>query len=169
MKDVTELNENEKAWERILRTNAALIRAREVELARAGISLTQAGVLYFLKSAKEPLTAARLARLLHKEPHSVSGWLKRMEAQGLVKRTKNPKRKNQVLASVTAKGEKAYKRQLSRKAARNITSCLSKKELEMANVICDKLYDRAIELLRDLEPYPYGPQLEQESHLHKIV
>jgi DNA-binding MarR family transcriptional regulator len=145
------------------------MRAREVELARAGISLTEAGALYFLKSAKEPLTPAQLARLVHKEPHSVSGRLRRMEAEGLVKMTKNPKRKNQVLVSVTTKGEEAYKRQLSRKAVRNITSCLSKKELDTLNAICDKLYDRAIELLRDLEPYPYGPQLEQESHLHKIA
>jgi DNA-binding MarR family transcriptional regulator len=145
------------------------MRAREVELARTGILFNQAGVLYFIKAAGEPLTPTQLARLLHKEPHSVSGWLKRMEAEGLVKRTKNHKRKNQVLVSLTTKGEEAYKHQLSRKVVRNITSCLSKKELDTLNVICDKLYDRAIELLRDLEPYPYGPQLEQESHLHKIA
>jgi len=140
-----------------------------VELARTGILFNQAGVLYFIKAAGEPLTPTQLARLLHKEPHSVSGWLKRMEAEGLVKRTKNHKRKNQVLVSLTTKGEEAYKHQLSRKVVRNITSCLSKKELDTLNVICDKLYDRAIELLRDLEPYPYGPQLEQESYLHKIA
>lgn len=145
------------------------MRAREVELARAGISLSEAGALYFLKSAKEPLTPAQLARLVHKEPHSVSGRLRRMEAEGLVKRTKNPKRKNQVLVSLTKKGKETYKRQIDKTVTRNITSCLSKRELEMANVICDKLYDRAIEILRELEPYPYGPQLEQESHLHKIA
>ena len=146
-----------------------MMRAREVELARAGISLSEAGALYFLKSAKEPLTPAQLARLVHKEPHSVSGRLRRMEAEGLVKRTKNPKRKNQVLVSLTKKGKETYKRQIDKTVTRNITSCLSKRELEMANVICDKLYDRAIEILRELEPYPYGPQLEQESHLHKIA
>ena len=145
-----------------------MVRAREVELARAGILLTQAGVLYFIKVAGKPLTPAQLARLLHKEPHSVSGWLKRMEADGFVKRTKNPKRKNQVLVSLTKKGEETYKRQIDKTVTRNITSCLSKKELEMVNVICDKLYDRAIEILRELQPYPYGPHLEQESHLHTI-
>ena len=140
-----------------------------MELARAGILLTQAGALYFLKSAKEPLTPAQLARLVHKEPHSVSGRLRRMEAEGLVKMTKNPKRRNQVLVSLTKKGEETYKRQIDKTVTRNITSCLSKKELDILNVICDKLYDRAIEILRELQPYPYGPHLEQESHLHKIA
>ena len=159
-KEVVRLNENETAWMRLFRTYKVLERAREVELAKAGLSLAQAGVLYFLKDAKEPLTPSKLARLMYKEPHTMSGLISRMEAQGLVKKTKNLGRKNLVRVSLTKKGEEACKRQLGRTAVINITSCLSKKDLATLNALSDKLRAKGVELLRDMQPYPYRAMLE---------
>ena len=156
MKDATHLNENEKTWERLVVTYTVLERAREMELGQAGLSLPQAAVIYFLKTAKELLTPSKLSRLIYKEPHTLSGLLSRMEAQGLVKKTKDLKRKNLVRVSLTKKGEESFKRQVNVRTVRNVTSCLSSKELASLNGFLDKLYTKGIGLLREMQPYPYG-------------
>lgn len=159
-RELVKLNENETAWMRLFRTYKVLERAREVELAKCGLSLAQAGVLYFLKDAKEPLTPSKLARLMYKEPHTMSGLISRMEAQGLVKKTKNLEKKNLVRVSLTKKGKEAFKRQLSKMAVMNITSFLSEKDLAMLNALSDRLRAKGLELLRDMQPYPYRAMLE---------
>ena len=156
MKDAAQLNENEKTWERLVVTYTVLERAREIELGQAGVSLPQAEVLHFLKTAKEPLTPSKLARFMHREPHTASGLLDRMEKQGLVKKTKDLKRKNMVRVTLTKKGEEAFKRQVNVRTVRDITSCLSSKELVTLNELLDKLYSKGIGLLREMQPYPYG-------------
>jgi hypothetical protein len=67
------LNEDEKTWERMFRTSGALYRVREIELDRVGLSLSQAAVLYFLSTSRDPLTPMRLSRLTpasHGEPRT---------------------------------------------------------------------------------------------------
>ena len=159
-KEIMRLNENETAWMRLFRTYKVLERAREVELAKADLSLAQAGVLYFLKDAKEPLTPSKLARLMYKEPHTISGLISRMEARGLVHKKKDLGRKNLVRVSLTKKGEEAFKRQLGKTAVMNVTSCLSKTDLDKLNVLSDKLRAKGVELLRDMQPYPYRAMME---------
>ena len=158
-KDLTKMNENEKTWVRLFRAYTVLERAREMELFRVGVTLPQAAVLYFLGTARETLTPTKLARLNYKEPHTISGLLNRMEEQGLIKKTKDLKRKNLVRVSLTKKGEEIFKRLLSERVVINITSCLSKKELDTLNELTDKLFERTIELLREMQPYPYGTTL----------
>ena len=156
MKDAAQMNENEKTWERLVVTYTILERARELELGQAGLSLPQAAVIYFLKTVEGPLTPSKLSRLIYKEPHTLSGLLSRMEAQGLVKKTKDLKGKNLVRVSLTKKGEESFKRQVNVRTVRNVTSCLSSKELASLNGLLDKLYAKGIELLREMQPYPYG-------------
>ena len=158
-KDLTKMNENEKTWVRLFRAYTVLERAREMELFRVGVTLPQAAVLYFLGTARETLTPTKLARLNYKEPHTISGLLNRMEEQGLIKKTKDLKRKNLVRVSLTKKGEELFKRLLGERVVINITSCLSKKELDTLNELTDKLFERTIELLREMQPYPYGTTL----------
>ena len=158
-KDLTKMNENEKTWVRLFRAYTVLERAREMELSRVGITLPQAAALYFLGTARETLTPTKLARLTYKEPHTISGLLNRMEEQGLIKKTKDLKRKNLVRVSLTKKGEELFKRLLGERVVINITSCLSKKELDTLNELTDKLFERTIELLREMQPYPYGTTL----------
>ncbi|MCX5992286.1 MAG: MarR family transcriptional regulator [Chloroflexi bacterium] len=155
-KDLTKMNENEKTWVRLFRTHTVLERAREMELSRVGITLPQAAVLYFLGTASETLTPTKLARLTYKEPHTISALLNRMEEQGLIKKTNDLKRKNLVRVSLAKKGEELFKRLLSERVVINITSCLSKKELDTLNELTAKLFERTIELLREMQPNPYG-------------
>ena len=61
MTDPMELSEHERAWENLAVTYMTLQRAREMELGKIGLTMPQAGVLYFLKTTKEPLTPRSLS------------------------------------------------------------------------------------------------------------
>jgi len=153
--NLTLLNEDEKTWERIFKTSTALYRLREMELDRVGLSLSQAGVLYFAKTSPEPLTPMKISRLIHKQPHTTSALLIRMESRGLIKRTRDLRRKNLVRVSLTEKGEAALRRQLGERGAMNITACLSREEVASFNVVLRRLHDAAVEMMQQMKPSPY--------------
>jgi DNA-binding MarR family transcriptional regulator len=158
-KDALELNEHELLWGRLFLATTLVQRAREVELSRVNISLIQAMVLYALKISPEPLTPSRLAKMLCREPHSMSALIDRMEKQGLIQKKHDLSPKNLVRVVVTAKGEEAFQRQRSAKAVTNITSSLTREEREALGSCADKLRLRAKELLRQMQPDPYDEPL----------
>ena len=158
-KDKMEMNENELLWGRLFLATTLVERAREVELSRVNISLIQAMVLYALKLSPEPLTPAKLARMLCREQHSMSALIDRMEKQGLIQKKHDLSPKNLVRVVVTAKGEEVFQRQRSVNAVTNITSVLTKEERETFGSCADKLRLRAKELLRQMQPDPYDEPL----------
>jgi len=154
-KRAIEVNENELLWGRLFLAAKVVERAREIELSRVNVSLIQAMVLYALKLSPEPLTPSRLARMLCREPHSMSALIDRMEKQGLVERKHDLSRKNLVRVVVTPKGEEAFQRQRSMNAVANLTSTLTKEERQALGICVDKLRVRATELIREMTPTPY--------------
>jgi DNA-binding MarR family transcriptional regulator len=153
------LNENQKAWLRLETFVAVMERARNLELAQIGLNIPQAGVLYCLKISKEPMTPMRLARMMHKQPHTVSALVHRMEAQGLVSTKKDMKRKNWLRVSLTKKGEEAVKRWAASSEVPDAMSCLSKSESEALYKITQKLHQKSLEILRKMQPDPYAEPL----------
>ena len=130
-----------------------------MELAQVGLTVPQTLVLIIVQSSPEPITPMKLSRLMHREPHTISALLTRMEAQGLVKKERNLERGNWVRVSLTKKGKEAYQRQVVAKKVRNITECLSKQELDALNRINRKMRARGAELLREMLPSPYSEPL----------
>jgi DNA-binding MarR family transcriptional regulator len=159
MTDSTALDENERTWENLAVTFMTLQRARELELAKVGLTIPQAGLLYFLKTSTEPLTPMKLARRMNRQPHTISALVTRMEAQGLVKTAKDLQRKNWVRVSLTEKGKEAFDHQMTQKTARSAAACLSKKELDQLNKICQKLRTTGAEQIRQMQPAPYNDLL----------
>jgi MarR family multiple antibiotic resistance transcriptional regulator len=152
-----ELNENEIAWWEMSVTSLILQRAWGMELGQAGLTVPQALVLTMVANSAEPMTPMKLSKLLHREPHTISALLSRMELQGLVKKERNLQRGNWVRVTLTKKGKQAYERQAADASrVRNITECLSKQELESLNTMNRKLRARGVELVRDMLPSPYG-------------
>jgi len=154
-----EMNEHEIAWAEMSVTSTILRRAWEMEMARVGLTVPQTLVLIIVQSSPEPITPMKLSRLMHREPHTISALLTRMEAQGLVKKERNLERGNWVRVSLTKKGKEAYERQLVARRVRNISECLSKQELDALNRINRKLRARGVELLREMLPSPYSEPL----------
>ena len=153
--DAIEINENEMLWGRLFLAAKVVERAREIELSHVNVSLIQAMVLYALKLSREPLTPSRLARMLCREPHSMSALIDRMEKQGLVEKKHDLSRKNLVRVVVTPKGEEVFQRQRSVNAVVNLTSTLTKEERQVLGTSVDKLRLRATEMIRKMTPTPY--------------
>jgi DNA-binding MarR family transcriptional regulator len=156
MGESIELTENQKALLRLQTMTAVLERARSLELATIGLNMPQALVLYHLKVSKEPMTPMRLARMMHKQPHTVSALVHRMEKQGLLTTKRDMKRKNWVRVSLTKKGEKAIEGWVTATAVPDIMDSLSKKEADALNKATQKLHSRGLELLRKMQRDPYS-------------
>ena len=154
-----DMNEHEIAWAEMSVTSTILRRAWEMELARVGLTVPQTLVLIIVQSSPEPITPMKLSRLMHREPHTISALLTRMEARGLVKKERNLERGNWVRVTLTKKGKEAYQRQVVARKVRNITECLSKQELDALNKMNRKLRARGAELLREMLPSPYSEPL----------
>jgi DNA-binding MarR family transcriptional regulator len=159
MSESIELSENQKGWLRLQTMMAVMERARNLELSKIGLNIPQASVLYCLRISKEPMTPMKLARMMHKQPHTVSALVHRMETQGLVSTKKDMKRKNWLRVSLTKKGEEALKRWLASTLVPDALSCLSKKESEALYKITQKLHNKSLELLRKMQPDPYAEPL----------
>jgi DNA-binding MarR family transcriptional regulator len=159
MGESIELSANQKAWLRLETFTAVMERARNLELARIGLNIPQASVLYCLKISKEPMTPMKLARMMHKQPHTVSALVHRMEAQGLVSTRKDMKRKNWLRVSLTKKGDEAVKRWANATEVTEVMSCLSKRESDALYTISQKLHKKSLEKLRQMQPDPYAEPL----------
>ena len=144
-------------WALLDQATTAMSRVADNELSQAGITMIQGAVLYYVKNAKEPVIPAHISRWLFREPHTVSQLLMRMEKQGLVKRTKNLDRKNQLRITLTEKGEQAYQKQIEMRVISKILSMLSPEECEKLGANLKKLRDEAVKELdsrpREL-PFP---------------
>jgi len=159
MTESLRLTENHKSWMRVMSMATVMERARNLELAKVGLNMPQTDVLYCLKVSKEPMTPMKLARMLHKQPHTVSALVHRMERQGLLITKRDLKRRNWVRVSLTKKGEEALKHWSASTTVPDALSRLSKKELEALNTISRKLHNRGLGLLRQMQPDPYSEPL----------
>lgn len=148
--DVTTYGKSE-LWALLSQASNALGRVADSELSQVGISMMQAAVLVFVKNSKEPVIPAHISRWLFREPHTISQLLMRMEKQGLVKRTRDLDRKNQVRITLTEKGETAYKQQTEMRAISKILSTLSPEECDKLGSSLKKIRDEAIKEL-DVRP-----------------
>jgi len=154
-----ELTDNQKAFLRLQTMTAVLERARNLELAKIGLNMPQAQVLYCLKTSSDPMTPMKLARMMHKQPHTVSALVHRMETQGLLTTRRDMKRKNWVRVSLTKKGEEAVIRWSATTTVPDIMGSLSKHETDALNKTVQKLHRGGLELLRQMQPDPYAEPL----------
>ena len=122
----------------------AMIRARENELRKFGISRMQAAVLFIIKAIDGQATPAEISRWPFREPHTVFGLLKRMEKHGLVRRVKDLERKNMIRVTITEKGEEACRQSRDMKVIRTILSGLSPEQRDNLKPYLETLRKRAL-------------------------
>src|SRR4030067_2534775 len=73
-------------WVLIAQTKDAILRARERDYARYGISNERRAILYIIQSNGGHAAPVDIARALFREIHSITEMLKRMERDGLITR-----------------------------------------------------------------------------------
>jgi len=149
MKVNPDIDQCNNLWVQWHRASLVMVKARDKELRQADIPVAEAGAVYFLKCARKPINPRMLSHFLHRDPQQVSKLLDQMEENGLVNRVRDPKKRNMVRVMLTPKGEEAYQRLSEANVARiAIFSCLSPEECDHLQTCLDKLYHRALELIR---------------------
>lgn len=135
-------------WRCFLQTEVLISRARQRELSELGISTSIATVLDCVKKHGNNATATQLSRWTLRAPQSISGIIKRMEKQGLIRKRIDPQKKNTVRISLTEKAEKLYKEVLLRKSIKKIMSCLTEEEAKRFESCLLKLRKNAIKNIK---------------------
>jgi DNA-binding MarR family transcriptional regulator len=156
VRDPVVQDKNHEMWLLCNQVHDAMSKIRGEELNRIGVSRIQSEVLFIVKVMEGPVTPAKLSRWLLRKPHTVSELLVRMEKEGLIKRAKDLKRKNQIRVSLTKKGERIYLQSRDLKAIRGILSDLSKEEKDNLRTYLIKLRGKSLKQLgieREL-PFP---------------
>lgn len=131
-------------------THGLIYKAVEDELRLAGsVPYTQAAVLFVVKAIGEQATPAKISRWLIREPHTVSTLLVRMEKRGLIRKTKDLERKNQVRVTLTEKGEMALRQVMKVESTiSKIMSRLPNEEQDCLRAHLETLRSKALEELR---------------------
>jgi DNA-binding MarR family transcriptional regulator len=131
-------------WALIAQNRDAILRARERDYARYGISNERRAVLFIIQNSGGHATPVEIARGLFRELHSVTEMLKRMEADGLISRHKGPGR-SKIEVKLTEKGLDVFKQSLHNKTDERIFSVLTKREREVLSSILFKLRSKVLQ------------------------
>jgi DNA-binding MarR family transcriptional regulator len=133
-------------WVLIAQTKDAILRAREQEYARHGISNERRAVLYIIQNNGGSTTPVEIARYLFRELHSVTELLVRMEKDGLVTRHKGSGR-SKVEVRLTKAGMDVLRQSLHNETDSAIFSALTKKQRERLAQYLWRLRSRTLERL----------------------
>lgn len=160
-------------WVLIAQTKDAILRARERDYARYGITNERRAVLYTIQKNGGQTTPVEIARHLFRELHSVTEMLKRMEASGLIERHEGTGR-SKVEVRLTAKGLDVFEQSHHNETDQRIFSALTKRERERLAVYLQKLRTRVLEDLGipewqlNYELYENGAGVEQISRTKTV-
>ena len=86
-----------------------IFRAREKELRQYGITPIQGGVLLILTVLGGKSSPSEIGKLMVRKPHTISGFISRMEKNGLVNTGYDESNKGRVIVTITQKGKQTYK------------------------------------------------------------
>ncbi len=139
MRELPVTDQDHELWWMILHLRRAMHKIRARELYEYGITPEEAAVLFVVQATGERATPAEIARLLLREPHSVSALVSRMQAAGLVRKVKDLERRNLVRVALTEKGRQAYQQSTRREVVHRVMSCLSQEEREHLKKLLQKL------------------------------
>ena len=152
-------------WVLIAQNRDAILRARERDYARFGISNERRAVLFIIQNNGGRAAPVEIARDLFRELHSVTEMLKRMEKVGLITRSKGSGR-SKVEVTLTEKGLDVFNQSLQNETDKRIFSVLAPEEREQLASYLWKLRRRVLQDLGIPEwhlNFPLDPNGREES------
>ena len=158
-------NEYFMLWVLIAQTKDAILRARERDYARYGISNERRAILFTIQNHGGTATPVEIARDLFRELHSITEMLKRMEKDDLIRRQRCSGR-SKVEVCLTEKGLDVFKQSLGSETDKRIFSVLSKKDRDRLASCLWLLRTRVLEDLGIPEwslTAPVNPMLWREN------
>ena len=147
--DTVHDNEYFLLWTLIAQTRDAILRAREKDYLRFGISNERRAILFTIYDCGGKCTPTKIAQRLFREIQSVSEMLVRMEKDGLItrKRTNGP---NKIEVKMTEKGRDVFDQSLHSKTDERILSVLEESERSALSALLLRVRKRALEELGSL-------------------
>ncbi len=136
-------DEDHDLWMLLTHTRYAIYRSREKELQRYGVSPEQVGVIFIVQALNNKATPSEIARLILRQPHTVSALIERMAEKGFVKKVHDLDRKNLVRVSLTEKGQKVYDYSTKRGPIHRIMNTLNPEERTQLRLLLEKLHAQA--------------------------
>lgn len=115
-------------WQLLHRTFRAADKVRERELEQWGLTAQKSAVLRVVLRLGREATPKEISRQLVLEKNTISEQLKRMEREGLVKKVKDPDRKNVVRIEVTDRGYEFHLKTRTQSSIEKIMSALTDEE-----------------------------------------
>lgn len=134
-------------WELLALTRQTMFKARSKEIGIYGISSSRAYVLSAIDALKEKATPSKIARWHFREPHTISEVLTRMEKEGLVKKTRDLKKKSMVRIELTEKGRELEAISNERYSVHRIISSLNKEQRKQLKQCLQTLLDKSLKEL----------------------
>jgi DNA-binding MarR family transcriptional regulator len=157
MPELSDVDRNYNLWLLLHQVSDIIFYAREQELKEYKLPGMQAEVLFAIKAIGDKATPADIARWLFRRPHSVSGILHRMTKAGLIKKSKDLKRKNLIRVTLTKEGENAFAQALKRSSIHKIVSALNEDQKKQLRSLLDMLRNKGLKELgfnSKKVPYP---------------
>ncbi len=143
-----------RIWVLLRQTYNLLSQCGEMVIRDAEITLKQYYVLIAIKYIKGPVTQSEVARWLDRKPNSITTIIDRMEKDGLVERTRNPRDRRSSQLVITTRGHDVMGR--ATKPAmimmKRMMACLSSEEMSTFIQLLEKLKGAACEQLNPEEP-----------------
>jgi DNA-binding MarR family transcriptional regulator len=144
-------------WLLLSQTRSAIFRARQEKMGQY-LHPNQALALCIVWGRNGRATPADISRSLFLERHSVSELISRMEEKGLVKKTRDEKKKNMVRVSITEKGREIGSQVIQREFIKNIISNLTEEQQEQLKTSLNTLLTAAKKYLGTEADPLQGPQ-----------
>jgi len=129
-------------WMLLSEVTDGIRKARKKELMAHSVLPGHSPLLQAVQDAGSRATPSEIARRLFRRPHTISQLLNRMEKKGLVKKSKDLKRKNMVRVTLTEKGQQAYYRSTKRESIYRIMSSLSEEQRQQLRSCLQMLHDK---------------------------
>lgn len=143
----------------ILRTGRAIIMAREKEVSPYGVTSVQAGVLFFVQLLGQRATPTEIARWMFRKPHTTSKILSSLEEKGLIRKVRDPDKKNVVRVALTENGKQAYHHSAKRISIHSVMSQLPEDVRQRLRSNLEVLLNRAFKDLGMESRLPYPRSL----------
>jgi DNA-binding MarR family transcriptional regulator len=106
----------------------AVFRYRGKRIYGRGLTQQQAQVLLVAQALSHKSTSAEIARVLIRQPHTISAITSRMQKKGLINKVKDTRRRNRVKLIVTEKGENAVAKAQTEDPLHRVLGVLTREE-----------------------------------------
>jgi DNA-binding MarR family transcriptional regulator len=151
-------DQNYILWILLYQARDAILKVRDNELNKYGLTVAEFSTLHVINIIGDEVTPAMISKCMLRQHHSVTALLKRMEKKWLISMTKNIKRKNTWIVSLTEKGKESFRKSYTRDSLTSVMSVLMEDEKSRLVEYLTKLRDKAIRysttLQVQLPPFP---------------